>query len=143
MRDYFRKSPIVLPIVIVILIISFVTLLDQQHKFDVDSKHYQLIAQGQMHNVIKPFSSRILHPMFVRLLSDIFNISIDLSFQITAILSLTLFVASIMAINKSLTPNTINILILSSPLLVRLFQDCFLPDLFYSAILSLTFLALL
>jgi hypothetical protein len=110
-----------------------------------DDHFYIELAKGNIQSVPKPFSTRVLYPMLVQLFATGGGISTDQSFLVWGILSIVILCVSVcLIISKSNTPNTllVAVVILLSPLLLSLFRDFYVPDLFYAALLGLYFLFL-
>lgn len=110
--------------------------------FDVDSHYYIDLAEGRLASVIKPFSSRILHPYFVGTLARAFHLEVDTSFLIVSVLSLIALISAVTLIARSYLPHYLIAALLATPFLIDLFQDYYLPDLFHAALLGLFFLSL-
>jgi hypothetical protein len=138
---FFNKPWLVgIAVIVSIIIISYLHGFPQWHS---DGRWYIMIAQGDIENVIKPFSGRILHPYLVRSVSYIANVNLINSFILTNYLSLFLLVFITTYILSSSTKYPyIAFIILVNPVLVRLFEFCYLSELFHAALLSLLFLSM-
>jgi hypothetical protein len=112
------------------------------YPFDVDSEWYIKLAEGRIGEVIKPFSNRVLHPFIILSLQHAFQMSADAAFLAVGTLSVAVFVASVTLISTSQIPFPATAALFASPFLLRLFQDYYLPDVLYAAILSLYFVCL-
>ena len=112
--------------------------------FSTDSYYYIEMAEGRTYNVIRPFINRFFYPMIVRTTSHITGLSIDHIFALMGFLALISFTWSICLIHRQFgIPGITSILIIFSPLLLDLYKDYYLPDLFFNALLALFFLMLL
>jgi len=109
---------------------------------DADSEWYFLSADGHRAAVIKPFSSRVLHPAAVRLLAKTAGLSIGAAFlAMGAALS-----AGFVAVNYLLLEQEANgrmvLPWLCLPAIIELLRQYFLPDLPHAAELAVFFLLL-
>jgi len=109
-----------------------------------DSYWYIELAEGRPYNVVKPFSSRILHPAVVRVISGIGNLNISQSFFVVGFLALVALITEVLLMLRLTTPYSpvIGVAIVFTPFLLHLFRDYYLPDLFHASLLGL-FLILL
>jgi hypothetical protein len=107
-----------------------------------DSSYYQQLAEGQPEEVIKPFSTRLLHPAMVRGLSEISGLSIEQSFLWVGIASLVvlLITVSLLLRQHGVFP-LLMLPVLYTPFLWQLFSKYYIPDSFHAALLALFFLA--
>ena len=130
-------------ILLVSVVVGIIAWLDSPYGFDVDSQHYIDIAEGRIYNVNKPFSNRILHPIVAGTIAKVAHLSTELSFLTIGILSLVVLLLAVFLVTKVASSRpTVVIAFLVTPFLVGLFQEYYLPDMFYAAILGLFFLCL-
>jgi hypothetical protein len=118
-----------------------VTWLGSPYEFHSDSEYYIAIAEGRVHDVIRPFSNRILHPIVVDTMG-ILHLSTRRSFLVVGILSLAILVATVSYVARSALPYPAIAALLATPFLLSLFRDYYLPDIFHAALLGLFFLCL-
>ncbi|MHA1686995.1 MAG: hypothetical protein ACTSYD_11425 [Candidatus Heimdallarchaeaceae archaeon] len=109
-----------------------------------DSYWYIELAEGRPYNVVRPFSSRILHPAVVRAISGIGNLNTSQSFFVVGFLALVALITEVLLMLRLTTPYppVIGVAIVFTPFLLHLFRDYYLPDLFHASLLGL-FLILL
>ncbi|MEM3484503.1 MAG: hypothetical protein QXI12_02630 [Candidatus Methanomethyliaceae archaeon] len=129
------------------LFVSFLTVLISWQDLpflSTDSYWYIEMAEGRTQNVVKPFSTRILHPMTVAVLKGISGLNTHQSFFMVGLLALGILTMTLSSIIKSVTPYpAITIaFVLFTPFFLNLFKDYYLPDLFHAAALGLYFLLL-
>lgn len=108
-----------------------------------DSRYYINLAEGNIREIPKPFSTRILHPIMVQVLVKVSGLNTDQSFLTWGILSLVvlcLAVSQIIRLANIPNPYILSVVALASPLLLSMFRDYYLPDLFYASLLGLFFL---
>jgi hypothetical protein len=106
--------------------------------YGADADQYIELAEGRPENVIKPFSSRILHPIMVRMAKNLIGGTTDQGFTLVACGALVVFVSSCMLI---LLPE-IPFLLIPHPdyvhsFLIQLTKECYLPDLFHASLVAL------
>ncbi len=106
-----------------------------------DADWYIKIAKGDIKEVIKPFSGRVLHPLTVRLFSFLSGFDINVSFWALNVfllfgfvIMLSLFFSKISFMNAALV-----FTLLFSPVLLNYFRYFYLTELFYSFLLILFF----
>jgi hypothetical protein len=105
-----------------------------------DSEQYIQLAEGHPENTIKPFSGRILYPALVRGLKSM-GLSTDRGFMTAALLALIMLPFVISLTGAKDARHWLTLLpVLISPFLMQMFSECYLPDLFYAALLGLFFL---
>ena len=128
-------------ILLVAVVVGMTAWVDCPYSFNIDSRHYIDIAEGRMHLVNKPFSNRFLHPIVAGTIAKVTHLSTETSFLLIGILSLLVLLTAVFSVAKvdNLSPAAV-IAFLLTPFLVRLFQQYYLPDMFYAAILGLFFL---
>jgi hypothetical protein len=125
---------------------------------DIDSTSYLLMAEGRLEEVVRPYSSRILHPMVasmiqrgvecagfsssgpseVRVLEEKWAVS----FWLLQGLSLMLFLVCVTRVVKDLLPDFAHAALFCTPVLALQIGNIYLPDLFFAALLAGWFLAL-
>ncbi len=106
-----------------------------------DSDWYVKIANGDIKDVVQPFSSRVLHPLTVHLISLVSGLPTDLSFWVLSIfllfgfvLVLSLFFSELPSINAFAA-----FAVVFSPFLLNYFRFFYLSELFYSFLLVVFF----
>jgi hypothetical protein len=105
-----------------------------------DSYAYIALAEGQG-NVVRPFSQRVLHPAFVRLLSEATGLDIHASFCLAGIIALVVFTLSVTTIFASLGLHPVLALpVLLTPFLLSAFILYYFPDLMHAALVGVFFL---
>lgn len=100
-------------------------------RVDGDARWYADIARGNLHEVIKPFSNRVLHPILGAAFHNYFHVDLALSFFIVGIASLYLFfLCNFFILRKSARLLFIAPLFLL-PYFSSSLHEIFLPDVFY------------
>jgi len=131
------NSPIFISI---IMFISFLTI--SWHNlpaWNVDNAYY--INVFQFIPVRRPFSVRILYPNIARLIMNISGVTLAQSFIIANSIALLLLLLVISYLIKKITSNTfLAVPMLFNPLLLRSFQEAYIPDLFFLCLVSIYFL---
>lgn len=109
-----------------------------------DSDWYIKIAKGDIENVIKPFSGRVLHPLAVSSFSFITGLPIEPSFEALNVLLLFafLFILSLFFSKISFMNKLFAFVVFVSPVLLNYSRYFFLAELFYG-VLTLLFVYLL
>ena len=144
-----KRKPLFLRLFLAASLISvFVIVItwDELPYLSTDAHFYIELAEGQPQNVPKPFSTRVFHPIMVQSLTRISGLSIDQSFLAWGVFSLIILCLSVSLIIQSANvPNhlLVTVVVLATPLLLSLFRDYYLPDLFYAALLGLFFLLII
>jgi hypothetical protein len=106
--------------------------------WNVDNGYYIKVSQSQP--VRRPFSVRVLYPKIASSIMDISKLSIRSSFVVANSLALLLFLLSITYLIKDITSYAYLALpILINPFILRSFQEAYLPDLFFAALVGLFF----
>jgi hypothetical protein len=108
-----------------------------------DSVWYRLMAAGHADEVVKPFSTRVLHPGLIAALAGPEEGRQEAAFRDVGILSLLLLCSSLALLLRGggVGLPLVGVL-LGVPLFLHLFRDYYLPDLFYGALLVLFLLIL-
>jgi hypothetical protein len=104
-----------------------------------DSEHYINMAEGHPELVGKPFCSRVLEPMAVRMLCAVSRLNIHESFFVWGVVSLfalTAFVALTLSKAPAVGTAVLVFVTLCSPLLLDMFIRYYLPDLFHAALIA-------
>lgn len=100
---------------------------------------YQRLAAGRGEEVVRPFATRVLHPLAVRGVRAAGSLDLDAAFRLVGIASVLVLC---WAVGRRLRgPLWLAPLLLWSPLLLQLFRDHYLPDLWHAALLALLVLA--
>ncbi len=112
--------------------------------FSGDVEWYISIAEGRIHEVIKPFSGRVLFPLLSAGVSGILGVGLETGFLAVTMLSLSLFFAlfSFTLIDILRRPILLVPLIFL-PYFVYMSGEYFLPDIFYIFLSGMFFMALL
>ena len=98
------------------------------------------MAEGRSEEVVKPFSTRILHVALVRGILQLGDLATDHAFRVIGIVSLILLTTVVISLLRSGTSALwIAFPVLLTPLLFQLFRTYYLPDLFHAALLALFF----
>lgn len=114
-----------------------------------DGFYYRELAAGRPSQVIKPFSTRVLHPLVVRGVAATdrrfpflsLSLSLDRAFLVVGVLSLFGLTFGVALILQETTSSPLLLIpVMGSPFLLHLFQRYELPDLFHAALLGLFFL---
>ena len=110
-----------------------------------DSMVYRALALGQNDKVPGSIAGRILHPLSIRLVSSVFGLNIDTAFLAVGIVTLAVLCVSLAWILKQTTGFGALVLpLLFTPLVVHyMFGLYYCQDLFYAALLSCFFAAML
>jgi len=103
-----------------------------------DSEYYIAMASGGQQQAIAPFAKRVLHPLFVRSVATVMGKDVNWSFVAVACFSLLLLGESLALIEHRMgvVPGLVPLLAFS-PLVLQMFRQAYLPDLFHAAVLSL------
>jgi hypothetical protein len=145
--SYYKEKPSLktfLCLIAVIILILLVTFFAYPYDYNVDSYFYLEMAKGHFNNVVKPFSNRILHPFISGFLTEVIGIKPSISFITIQIISLIVFLTSMFMIQKNRVQNPILvILVIFCPFLITMFQQYYISDLFYTALLLLFFYSLI
>lgn len=106
-----------------------------------DANWYIKIAQGDINEVIKPFSGRVLQPLIVHLLSFLSGFNIDTSFWVVGVFSLLgfVFMLSLFFSEISFIGPLLAFVLTFSPFLLDYFRSFYLTELFYGFLLILFF----
>jgi hypothetical protein len=123
-----------------VALISFAWLLckDSMPEKVADSDWYIALATGRSKEVIRPFASRVIHPLCVRHTASLVGIPTDRAFVVVALGALCLFAASLaVASQRSSVDPIVTAAVVFSPSLLRMFRQAYLPDFFHAALLSL------
>ena len=114
----------------------------QDYQITKDRERYVEIAEGNLQNVEKPFSKRILHPKLTGWISQVSPLNLDHSFFFLSLLALFVFIFVVVSVLRSETlfPLALAIPIMVTPYLTQAFSDYYLHDLFFSMVLALFFL---
>ena len=136
-----RNNRILGGLILILLILSAAWLFPLSD-YDVDSHFYVDISTGNLASVNKPFSNRILHATVASLLSTIQSIGTSTSFTIISLAALVTFVTVMSVTLKNLLPLGGIIALIAVPMVVKSFQEIYLPDLFHLTLLSILFLCL-
>ena len=108
-----------------------------------DSKWYLAIATGHIDTVVKPFSSRFLHPFLAGWISSHFSLDLAQSFLLINAVSLFLFFVIVSSLfKKVLRWAPLLFLVFPLPFFIERFADFFSPDIFYVFLTALFFLFL-
>jgi hypothetical protein len=115
----------------------------RSYPFDVDSEHYIAIAEGRIAEVHKPFSTRLLHPLVVRVLAQVTGVSVDAAFFTTNVASLAVLVSVglILVLGQIRSVGLAAAIILCPMVLIR-FREIYMPDCMHAAIAAVFFLLL-
>jgi hypothetical protein len=110
-----------------------------------DSIAYRALALGRYEEVMSSIAGRILHPAFVRLVCRVSGLNIDDAFLLVAVIALAVLVANVAWIMKQTTGAGALVLpLLFTPVVTRyMFGLYYCQDLFYAALLSGLFIALM
>ena len=113
------------------------------NKLISDSEWYIDLATGNYHNVGKPFINRIVYPLVARIVViftgvDTKNAFLALNIVSLLILLISLFIIIIPFISNKMLYATI----IFTPVLIDLYLNYCLPELFYAALLGVFFLLL-
>jgi len=110
-----------------------------------DSVDYRLMAMGMSKNVMSSISGRILHPAAVRLVSWLTKVGVDQAFVIVALISLAVLLCNLALILRLVTGyGSLTLPLLATPVVIHsMFRLYYCQDLFYAALLSGMFVALL
>ena len=101
---------------------------------DVDSYSYQLMAEGRMSEVVRPYANRVLHPMVVRGMGD--------SFLVVAVLSLFVSLVALAGCftdDKIRLDNKTFLCLIASPVLCIYIVNIYIQDLLVMALTALFF----
>jgi hypothetical protein len=122
-----------------------------------DSQQYQLIAQGDWREVLKPFAPRVLHPLLARAMATLISATITQAFWLIAPIALFVFLFGLLSLSYRSDPflakhkiqRIVNSppsqggarggfdwtsLIFISPLLLMAFRSVYIHDVVYAAI---------
>jgi len=121
-------------ILVAILIISYKFWIS----YHIDSMFYEMLAQGKPVN--KPFSERILYPIFASEILKVTKLSLNNSFFLANLFGLSLLVIFVTILIKSITSYAqVALPLLITPFLIRSFSLVYLPDLFSAGLTALFF----
>lgn len=108
-----------------------------------DSVWYRQMAAGHADEVVRPYSTRILHAALIAFLAGPDAAGQETAFRIVGILSLLLLCGGAALLLRSGGVGLpVVVVLLGVPLFLLLFQDYYLPDLFHGALLVLFLLTL-
>jgi len=108
-----------------------------------NSEFYIQVATGHGESVVRPFSTRVLHPWLARALIRS-GLGVGAAFAAVSVFAMALLLLSVVFTVRWLGgERTIWPVILFCPLLLEYFRAAYMPDLFHAALLGVLFLALL
>jgi hypothetical protein len=121
----------------IIMFLSFVIISwNNMPAWNVDNGYYIKVFEGQP--VRRPFSVRILHPYLAKLIMTVSGTTIHNSFSIASSFALLLFLFLTVYLIKRITSYAfIAIPLLFNPFLLRSFQEAYMPDMLFLALVSL------
>ena len=108
-----------------------------------DSEWYIDLATGNYHNVGKPFINRIVYPLVARIVVIFTGVDTKNAFLALNIVSLLILLISLFIIIRPFISNKmLYATIIFTPVLIDLYLNYCLPELFYAALLGVFFLLL-
>ncbi len=111
--------------------------------YDGDSRHYIAIAEGRMSEVHEPFANRVLDPAIAGFLARTTGLSLDASFFVTNVVSLTILISvGLIFVMGRIGSVGLTLAIMLSPLPLLIFRDICMPDCLHAALAAVFFLVL-
>jgi hypothetical protein len=112
--------------------------------FDFDSGWYYKMASGGSTQIEKPYANRLLYPFFARIISRATGLDLYDSFRLASLFSVFLLTLAVVFTLRAEASNPLLALpLLFTPYLLDIFQHCYMPDLFHTALLGFFFLTLI
>lgn len=104
-----------------------------------DAEWYIKIAQGRISAAIQPFAARVLHPIVVRLFSDLSGFNLDVSFYIINIFLLACFIVviSLFFQELSLVNPLLTFVLIFTPFLLEFHRHFYLSEVPYALLAAL------
>lgn len=108
-----------------------------------DSECYRLLAEGHVELVVQPFSNRQLEPLLVRVLADFLHMTTGRSFEVLALVSTIVCVGGVgYILYRSQASLRLYAAAALLPVWASFDHGYLLPDIFYSALLTVFLLCL-
>jgi hypothetical protein len=143
MRIIARERSFLIAVLLVSLVVGMLVWLDPGDCRKGDSQYYVNMAEGRVHDVVKPFTNRVLHPAMAAAVRRAASIGTESSFLVIGVLSLLTLVTAVSWLARTAIPQVHFLTaLLLTPFLIGLSRQYCLPDMLHAAILGLVFLCL-
>lgn len=123
-----------------VIIFIYLILFQNHNQLEIDSSNYINIATGKLHNVIQPFSRRILHPAIAGTIAFLFKIQLEQAFLYIHIISIIIFAFTLcLILKKTLNMPMLAIPLTLNPSIIYISQFIYMHDFFFNTLVLIYF----